>query len=129
MAVLDAEVERRALAAAKVLAQLGTVRAVYAFGSCVEGRADRWSDIDLAIFLEGVETWDIRRRARAMTRAQREAGLDIETHLFPASALYRPEPGSFASYVLERGVRLPHDGGQIEKKDSGSSKRGKAGCL
>ncbi len=104
MAILDAEVRRRALAATETLERLGTVRAVYVFGSHAEGRPDRWSDIDVAAFMEGIDAWDIRRRARAMTQVQEEAGLDVEAHLFAESALDHPQAGSFAEYVLKHGV-------------------------
>jgi len=104
MAVLDAEVKRRALAATETLARMGAVRAAYVFGSHVEGRADRWSDIDVAVFMDEVETWDIRRRARAMPQVQQEAGLDVEAHLFPASAYHHPQKGSFAEYILRHGL-------------------------
>jgi predicted nucleotidyltransferase len=109
MAVLDAEVKRRALAATRILARLGTVRAAYVFGSHVEGRAGRWSDIDVAAFMKGIETWDIRRRARAMTRVQEEAGLDVEAHLFPDSALDNPPAASFAEYILKHGVCIQQE--------------------
>jgi predicted nucleotidyltransferase len=109
MVVLDDAVTRRALAAARSLAQWGDVRAVYVFGSHAEGRADRWSDLDVAAFVEGVETWDLRRRAQAMARAQRDAGLDVEAHLFPASALDHPDPASFAGHVQRHGVRVLGD--------------------
>ena len=59
MAVIDAEVKRRALAETKALEREGVVRAAYVFGSQVDGRTDRWSDIDVAAFMEGVESWDI----------------------------------------------------------------------
>jgi len=104
MAVLDADVKRRALAATEALARLGRVRAAYVFGSHAEGRPDRWSDIDLAAFMEGVGAWDIRRRARAMTQVQEETGFDIEAHLFADTALRHPQPGSFAAYILKHGV-------------------------
>ena len=106
MAVFDARVEGRALAATRILARLGIVRAVYVFGSHVEGRADRWSDIDVAAFMEGIENWDLRRRAQAMARVMEEAGPEVEAHLFPASALENPECGGFAEYVLQHGVRI-----------------------
>ena len=116
MAVLDAEVERRALVAAKVLAQLGTLQAVYVFGSCIEGRADRWSDIDLAVFLEGIETWDIRRRAQAMTRAQREAGLDIEPQHLSRTTAGQQQPHQHAD-----GGRLPRSiGSQVADHFTGA---------
>jgi predicted nucleotidyltransferase len=106
MVALDAQVERRALAAARALQKMGGLRRVYVFGSHVEGRATRWSDIDLAAFVDGVETWDLRRRAQVMARIQREAGLDVETHLFPASALAMPDRASFAAYVIQNGLRV-----------------------
>jgi len=107
MASLDAEVKRRALAAAHILRRMTPVRAVYVFGSRAEGGAQQWSDIDVALFLDGIEDWDMRQRARAMFQVQKEAGLDVEAHLFPARAFERPEKGSFASYIVAHGIRLP----------------------
>ena len=106
MALLDAEVRQRALDAVGILKRMAAVRAAYVFGSRVEGRAHRFSDIDVALFVEGVENWDIRRRAQAMAQVQKEAGLDVEAHLFPASALDHREPGSFAAWVLTHGVEV-----------------------
>ncbi|MGH7176260.1 MAG: nucleotidyltransferase domain-containing protein [Tepidisphaeraceae bacterium] len=96
-----------------MLGRLGPLRAAYLFGSHAEGRAHRWSDIDLAAFMVGVETWDIHRRARAMAQVMDEIGADVEAHLFPASALKNPQPGSFVDYVLQRGIRIqpPEDRG------------------
>lgn len=91
------------MAAMKILARLGVVRAAYIFGSHVQGTADAWSDIDIAAFIEGVEHWDIRRRATAMAIVMEEAGSDIEAHLFPASAMDNPPRGSFAQYILRHG--------------------------
>jgi predicted nucleotidyltransferase len=106
MAVLDADVKRRALAARDTLARLGTVRAVYVFGSNVDGSADAWSDIDVAAFMEDIDDWGIHRRARAMTQVQREVGLEVEAHLFPDAVRRHPQRGSFSEYVLKHGVRV-----------------------
>ncbi len=106
MAVLSAEIKRRAMAAADVLSRQGNIRAVYIFGSHIEGSPGRWSDIDVAVFIEGVETWDIRRRARAMAQVQREVGFDVEVHLFPASAHESPDPAGFAEYIQRHGVKI-----------------------
>lgn len=108
MGTVDTGVEDRALAAVKILARLGVVRAAYVFGSHVEGTADSWSDIDVAAFIDGLERWDIRRRATAMALVMEEAGADVEAHLFPASALANPAPASFAQYILRHGARIPH---------------------
>jgi predicted nucleotidyltransferase len=102
----NAAVWNRALAAVKVLSGLGVVRAAYLFGSHVEGTPDRWSDIDLAVFMEGVESWDIRQRAQAMALVMEKVGSNVETHLFPVSALDNPPRGGFAQYILRHGTRI-----------------------
>jgi predicted nucleotidyltransferase len=107
MAALNAEVMQRAFDAVAVMKRMATVRAAYVFGSHVEGHVHRFSDIDVALFVDGVETWDIHRRARAMAQVQKEAGIDVEAHLFPASTLDHREPGSFAAWVLAHGVEVP----------------------
>lgn len=106
MVTLDDRVRRRALAAAEALGRRGVVRAAYVFGSQVEGRADEWSDIDVAAFMEGIDSWDIWRRARIIAQVQKEVGFEIETHLFPARFLKDPQPGSFAEYVIEHGILI-----------------------
>ena len=106
MDIVDAQVEDRARAAVKTLARLGVVRAAYLFGSHVDGTAHVWSDIDVAAFMDGLEHWDIRRRATAMALVMEEAGSHVEAHLFPAAALDDPPPGSFAEYILRHGIRI-----------------------
>lgn len=104
MAAIHAEVRKQALAAAHTLSRLGTVRAAYVFGSQVEGRADKWSDVDVAAFIEGVEDWDMERRAKAMVSVMEEVGANVEAHLFPATKLKAAERGSFAEHVMKHGV-------------------------
>ena len=106
MAQLDITVEQRARAAVACLSRFAAVTAAYLFGSQVEGRADRWSDIDLAVFIEGLEAWDLHDRARIAAQVQKGAGDDIELHFFPAEALQRRHPASFAAWVLNHGVKL-----------------------
>ena len=106
MAVLAADVKRRALAAQKTLAHLGTVRAVYVFGSHVDGSANEWSDIDVTAFMDGIDDRDVQRCARAMTEVQREAGLEVEAHILPDTARRHPQSGSFAERILKYGVRI-----------------------
>ena len=82
------------------------VRAVFLFGSQAEGTAGPDSDIDLGVFIEGAEKWDIFTRVNFAVGIQREAGDRIEPHVFPAKALEHPEPGSFAEFVIEHGRRI-----------------------
>lgn len=106
MGTIDTAIESRALAAVKVLSRLSAVRAAYLFGSHVEGTPDRWSDIDVAVFMEGVESWDIQRRATAMALVMEKVGSDVEAHLFPVAALDSPPQGGFAQYILRHGTRI-----------------------
>jgi len=109
MVALNSEITRRAHAAAAALRREGVLRAVYVFGSHVDGRPDEWSDIDIAAFMDGVETWDLWRRTDVITRVQKEVGFDVEPHLFPASYLLAPEPGSFAAHVVQHGIPINPD--------------------
>jgi len=106
MAEISASVRDRSREAVRILSRLGRVRAAYLFGSQVEGNPGSWSDIDIAAFMEGVEQWDIRRRARAMALVQKVCGADVEMHLFPASASENPPAGSFTAYILRHGAPL-----------------------
>ena len=106
MDIVDTSVEVRALAAVKILAGLGTVRAAYLFGSHTQGTADAWSDIDVAAFIEGLENWDIRKRAEAMALVMEKVGADVEAHLFPASAHDNPAPATLAQHILRHGTPL-----------------------
>ena len=100
------EVGSSAAKAIEVLKRHATVLAPFLFGSHVEGTAGPDSDVDLAVFIEGEERWDVRQSTRLTVLVQREAGYDIELHFFPASALKHPEPASFAAYVLRHGIKI-----------------------
>lgn len=93
--------------ALRVLGRHVRIAGAFVFGSQVEGTSDEYSDIDLAVFVEGCEDWGIRRCAQTAALVQREAGDNIEIHFFSAKALTNSEPASFATYVKERGVKVP----------------------
>ncbi len=106
MAQLDMTVEQRARAAVASLSRFAPVTAAYLFGSQVEGKADQWSDIDLAVFVEGLEAWDLHERARIAAQVQKEAGDEVELHFFCVESLQRRHDASFAAWVLNHGVKL-----------------------
>jgi predicted nucleotidyltransferase len=106
MAQLDALIERKAHTALAVVSRLGRVVRAYLFGSQIEGTADRWSDIDLAVFVEGLEAWNLHDRARVSAQVQKEAGDDVEVHFLPAQTLEEHDPAGFAAWVLAHGVEV-----------------------
>jgi len=105
--------------ALKVLSERIQPVAAYLFGSRAEGRGDMWSDYDLAVFVEGTEQWDICNLARFCAEVQKEAGDDIELHVFPASKIRSPEPASFAAHIIAYGIELPLD--PLQSEDTVSS--------
>jgi len=106
MAQLDAVIEGKTQAALSVISRLARIARAYLFGSQVEATAGRWSDIDLAVFVEGLEAWDLHDRARVSAQVQKEVGDDVEVHFLPAQALQEHDPAGFAAWVLAHGVEV-----------------------
>lgn len=106
MADIDAVIEHRSQYAVQVLSRYTPVAAAYLFGAWVEGSADASSGIDLAVFLEDLESWDPATRAHTITLVQEKAGDDIKLHFLSARSLHHPEPASFAASVLTHGVAI-----------------------
>jgi predicted nucleotidyltransferase len=106
MAALDPVTKQRLDSALLAVAKRVPLAAAYFFGSRAEGRGDRWSDYDVAVFIGGTEGWDLTDLAQFAAAVQGEAGDDIELHAFPAAAWPTPHPASFAAYILQHGVPL-----------------------
>lgn len=94
MAQLDEMTKNRLRLALEALSLRVRPDSVYLFGSRAEGGADEWSDYDLAAFLDGAEHWDIFDRARLSAEVQKEAGDDIELHVFPAEQARTRNPAA-----------------------------------
>lgn len=109
MVAINAEVKKKAEEAAAALARRVPLRAAYLFGSHLAGNADKWSDIDVAGFVDGFESWDWNRGTRTIVEVQKEVGYEVEPHLFPASWHDNPPRASFAQYVIQHGLPLDVD--------------------
>lgn len=106
MAQLNPVIDRKTHIALTVVSRLARITRAYLFGSQVATQADRWSDIDLAVFIEGLEAWDLHDRAQAIAQVQREAGDDVEVHFLPAQTLQEHDPAGFAAWILAHGVEV-----------------------
>lgn len=106
MVELDVVMVHRLGIALDTLRRHVPVARAYLFGSQVTGTADRWSDIDLAVFVPGVEQWTLEEEAALAGEVQQAAGNDMELHLFPAAALRHRDPASFAAWVIKHGVEI-----------------------
>ena len=97
------DAEERARRAVSALTEYASVVDAFLFGSYVEGRADEWSDIDIAVFIEDFDEYTLSRRVKTNSQIHKKEGYDIELHYFPAEALTDAEPASFAAYVIKHG--------------------------
>jgi len=106
MAEIDKVIEERIRTAVATVSRFGSVACAYLFGSHVNGQVSICSDIDVAIFIEELEEWDIHHRARVATQVQKEAGDELEVHFLPSGALEERKNSSFAAWVLAHGVEI-----------------------
>ena len=106
MAVINAEIVERTRQTIEAIKSEIRPAAIYLFGSHVNGTSDRWSDIDIALFVDDIESWDIWRRIDFIVSVQNRFGFDIELHFFSSESLTNPEPGSFADEIIRHGYRL-----------------------
>lgn len=101
-----ADVDRLVQAAAGVLARRIRLRGVVLFGSQLEGGADEWSDVDIAVFSPDVVGMKLLERARLAAEVQLACGLELEPHFFPDTYLDNPPEASFAKHIIETGRRI-----------------------
>jgi predicted nucleotidyltransferase len=100
------DVQQRVQTALTIVLQFGTVVETYLFGAHVEGTAQPGSDIDLAVFVEDLASWDPMDQIEMAAKVQRHAGTDIEVHLLPAASLHQIDDAGFAAWVINRGVKI-----------------------
>ncbi|MDF1554092.1 MAG: nucleotidyltransferase domain-containing protein [Deferrisomatales bacterium] len=89
-----------------IVSRYGTVVGTFLFGSHAWGTPTDDSDIDVAAFVEGGETWALNTRAKIIAETQRLLGDDIELHIFPGYMLAHPPAASLARKIVEQGVRI-----------------------
>ena len=126
MVTINNSIEQRVRKAVRILDNQQAVVAVYIFGSHVNGKPlgtparnathppatlargkpDKWSDIDVAVFVEGAEKMGLHRRAQLSAMIQKEAGDDLELHFFTRDMFDHPAPASFARFVMTNGIHL-----------------------
>ncbi len=106
MAIIPNLIKKRAKEAIKVLSERANVKMAYLFGSYVTGNFDEYSDVDVAVFIEDNEKWNLEHRAEMSAEVQSKVGDDIELHYFSSVVLDKLEPSSFASHIVNHGKKL-----------------------
>ena len=106
MAAIPVALTKRVQPVHSIVGQYGTVVGTFLFGSYAWGTPTDDSDIDVAAFVEGAETWGLRARAEIIAETQRQLGDDIELHVFPGDMLGQPPVASLARKIVEQGIRI-----------------------
>jgi predicted nucleotidyltransferase len=83
-----------------------SIREAYVFGSQADGTANEWSDIDIAVFVDGIEGWGLAEHRDFAVNTQMQAGEDIDLHLYLSRELAEPAEASFARWIIDNGVRI-----------------------
>lgn len=76
---------------------------VILFGSYARGEADKYSDIDLAIFIEGEPEIKYLEEETLLYKLRRSIDLRIEPHLFYFKDYHNHEPADFIGEVIRTG--------------------------
>jgi len=84
------------------------VSAIVVYGSQVEGRADQWSDVDIAVFSPAVETMSLDDELDLLYEVHEAVGHDIDIRLFSDRSLEEAatRPASFVAHILKTGKRV-----------------------
>lgn len=82
------------------------VRVAYLFGSYVDGNARDDSDIDIAVFADGVDVEDIDSRMDFISEIQKNTSAEVEIHLFSSNLLKEVRPSNFIGYISSRGRKI-----------------------
>ncbi len=108
MARVDEVIEAKARKVLQVVNRNVTVVAAYLFGSQVTGNADQWSDIDLAVFAEGIEAWDIGIAPGRRFRFRKKREMNWKSIFFrPAPCRRRIGiPPVLPAWILTHGIEI-----------------------
>lgn len=102
----DEPAEERARRVVDVLSGDIPITAVVLYGSHATGKADEWSDVDVAVFTPVAKGLSFDDEVRLRRKVHEEIGLDVEVIFLPAEDFPTPRKWSFAQEVLRTGKRI-----------------------
>lgn len=100
------EVNKIAGKAAKLLGNYVSLKAGYLFGSYVNGKPHKYSDIDLAFFSPNVNRMGLEEKVSLISKVSEQVGSDVEIHLYSNKCLKSARPTNFYGYILKTGRRI-----------------------
>ena len=100
------EVNKISRRAAKILGSHVKLRAGYLFGSYVNGKPHKYSDIDLAFFSPSVDRMGLEKKISLISKVGEQVGSDVEIHLYSNKRLKDARPTNFYGYILKTGRKI-----------------------
>ncbi len=100
------EVNKIAQSTAKLLASYIILKAGYLFGSYVNGKPHKYSDIDLAFFSPSVNRMGIEEKISLISKVGKQVSSDVEIHLYSDKCLKDARPTNFYGHILKTGKRI-----------------------
>lgn len=100
------EVEKIARRVVALVEKSYPIQAAYLFGSYAAGTPHEYSDIDIAIFADGLDSVDVDERMDFIARVQKEFDEEIELHLFSTDMLKENRPSNFFGYIIANGKKI-----------------------
>jgi len=100
------EVNRIARRTTKLLGNYVSLKAGYLFGSYVNGKPHKYSDIDLAFFSPSVNRMGIEEKISLISKVGEQVGSDVEIHLYSDWCLKNARPTNFYGYILKTGRKI-----------------------
>ncbi|MFZ2357005.1 MAG: nucleotidyltransferase domain-containing protein [Candidatus Omnitrophota bacterium] len=100
------EVNRIAHRTTKLLSSYVRLKAGYLFGSYVNGKPHKYSDIDLAFFSPSVNRMGIEEKISLISKVGQQVGSDVEIHLYSDRCLKDARPTNFYGHILKTGRKI-----------------------
>ena len=103
MVTTEADLDKIIAHFIELLSRTVRVEAIILFGSYVNGSADEWSDIDIAVIspdFEGMPMWE---RQRMISRATVDRNASLSPIGYPSSEYHNPGRHSFLREIIRTG--------------------------
>ena len=100
------EIEEIVRKVIRLVSESSPVQAAYLFGSYAAGNPRDDSDIDIAIFADGVDEMGAEERIVLITKIQKQFDAEIELHLFSSDMLKEERPSNFFGYIIAHGKEI-----------------------
>lgn len=110
MAGTEAELRESIKKTAIYLGKYFSIKEMILFGSCLSGKAQEWSDIDLAVISEDFKGKSFEEIVQTFAKLAVECTYKVEIHPFTPDDLKSARPTNFLGHIIANGKVAYQDG-------------------